>query len=216
MKAMNPLQETERMPPTSKRTRRYWPLLILGCIALLLVIFNVIVARPGSKGKRIELQTLKDLSELATVEYDVKKIIRFKDESWWTGRRAILIETSAILKAGIDLSELTSQDIKQEGDAITIYLPRPKLISLNMKPRDMKEIYNEAGIFRQNFSAAEKEIFLTQGQRDIMAKLDEIGIIGKAAVYSKLLLETWLKILGFREITILFKDPAKKSPSAPA
>lgn len=216
MKAMNPLQETERMPPTSKRTRRYWPLLILGCIALLLVIFNVIVARPGSKGKRIELQTLKDLSELATVEYDVKKIIRFKDESWWTGRRAILIETSAILKAGIDLSELTSQDIKQEGDAITIYLPRPKLISLNMKPRDMKEIYNEAGIFRQNFSAAEKEIFLTQGQRDIMAKLDEIGIIGKAAVYSKLLLETWLKILGFREITILFKDPAKKSPSVPA
>jgi hypothetical protein len=216
MKAMNPLQEIERMPPTSKRTRRYWPLLILGCIALLLVILNVIVARPASKGKRIELQTLKDLSELATVEYDVKKIIRYKDESWLMGRRAILIETSAILKAGIDLSELTSQDIKQEGDAITIYLPRPKLISLNMKPRDMKEIYNEAGIFRQNFSAAEKEIFLTQGQKDIMSKLDEIGIIGKAAVYSKLLLETWLKILGFREITILFKDPAKKSPSAPA
>ena len=110
------------------------------------------------------------------------------------------------------MSELTSRDIKQEGEAITIYLPRPKLISLNMKPRDMKEIYNDAEILRQDFSAAEKEKFLAQGQQDIMAKLDEIGIIGKAAVYSKMLLETWLKILGFREITILFKEPAKSPP----
>lgn len=205
---MNPLQEMEEMSPTSKRTRRYGSLLILGCIALLLVIVNIIIARPEAKKKKVELQTLQDLSELATVEYNVKKIVKYKDESWLMGRRAILIETSAILKAGIDMSELTSRDIKQEGEAITIYLPRPKLISLNMKPRDMKEIYNDAEILRQDFSAAEKEKFLAQGQQDIMAKLDEIGIIEKAAVYSKMLLETWLKILGFREITILFKEPA--------
>ena len=205
---MNPLKETERMPPTTERTRRYRQLLILAGIALPLLVVNFIVARPGSKGKKVELQTLQDLSELATVEYNVRKIVKYKDESWWTGRRAILIETSAILKAGIDLSELTSRDIKQEGEAITIYLPRPKLISLNMKPRDMKEIYNDAEILRQDFSAAEKEKFLAQGQQDIMAKLDEIGIIGKAAVYSKLLLETWLRILGFKEISILFKEPA--------
>ena len=205
---MNPLKETERMPPTTERTRRYRLLLILASIALPLLVVNFIVARPGSKGKKVELQTLQDLSELATVEYNVRKIVKYKDESWWTGRRAILIETSAILKAGIDLSELTSRDIKQEGEAITIYLPRPKLISLNMKPRDMKEIYNDAEILRQDFSAAEKEKFLAQGQQDIMAKLDEIGIIGKAAVYSKLLLETWLRILGFKEISILFKEPA--------
>ena len=205
---MDPLKETERMPPTTERTRRYRLLLILASIALPLLVVNFIVARPGSKGKKVELQTLQDLSELATVEYNVRKIVKYKDESWWTGRRAILIETSAILKAGIDLSELTSRDIKQEGEAITIYLPRPKLISLNMKPRDMKEIYNDAEILRQDFSAAEKEKFLAQGQQDIMAKLDEIGIIGKAAVYSKLLLETWLRILGFKEISILFKEPA--------
>ena len=211
---MNRLQETEDMSPTSERIRRFRLLLILAGIALPLLVVNFIVARPESKKKKVELQTLQDLSELATVEYNVKKIVKYKDESWLMGRRAILIETSAILKAGIDLSELTSRDIKQEGEAITIYLPRPKLISLNMKPRDMKEIYNDAEILRQDFSAAEKEKLLTQGQRDIMAKLDEIGIIEKAAVYSKLLLETWLRILGFKEISILFKEPAKQSAPA--
>ncbi len=212
---MNRLQETEGMSPTKGRTKRYRPLLILGGITLSFVILNVIVARQEPKGKKVELQTLKDLSELATVEYNVKKIVKYKDETW-LGRRAILIETSANLKAGIDLNELTSQDIQQEGEAITIHLPRPKLISLNMKPRDMREIYNDTDILRQDFSAAEKEKFLTQGQQDIMAKLDEIGILKKAADYAKLLMETWLKILGFKEITILFKEPAKKTVPATA
>jgi len=184
----------------------YRSLLILAAVATGLVIVNVIAARPGARERKIGIQTLKDLSELATVEYNIRKIVKYKDESW-LGRRAILIETTAILKAGIDMGEMTGQDIRQEGDAITVFLPKPKLISLNMKPRDMREIYNDAGMLRQDFSASEKEMFLSQGQADILKRLDEIGILKKAAAYTKLLLETWFKILGFKEITVMFKEP---------
>jgi hypothetical protein len=197
-----------------EKIRRYRLFLALTALAVFLLIFNIIAAPSAKKEKKVGAQSLKDLAEIATTEYTIKKIVRYKDVNL-LGSRAILIETTAILKAGIDLSEMNSQDIRQAGDAITIILPVPKLISLNMRPGDMKEVYNETGVLRDAFSADEKEKFLAQGQKDIMDKLEEIGILKKAGVYARSLLESWLKMLGFKEITIIFKEQARPEQARP-
>ena len=56
---------------------------------------------------------LQTMSDLATAEYVVTKIIKANDNKTWykVGNRKILMSCKASLVAGIDLSKLTEKDI---------------------------------------------------------------------------------------------------------
>jgi hypothetical protein len=194
--------------PQKKRTlpRR---LLILGAVILALLALNVAVPRQKAP-PRVGVRTLKDLAELATVEYNVTKIVSYKDVAWY-GDRKILFETAATVKAGIDLNELSDQDIRLEKDAaVTITLPQPKILLFNMKPEQMREIFNESGILRSNFTNQEKDGLLSQGEKDIRAKVATMDILERAARNARILVESWLKKMGFSEVRVLFKGPGRR------
>ncbi|HEX7502615.1 MAG TPA: DUF4230 domain-containing protein, partial [Acidobacteriota bacterium] len=152
-----------------KKSRVKKRLLFLGAVILALLAVNVVLPRRRGPAQ-LSARTLKDLAELATVEYSVTKIVSYKNVAWY-GDRKILFETAATVKAGIDLNELADQDIQLEGDSgVTISLPRPRILLFNMKPEQMREIFNESGILRSNFSNEEKDGLLSQGEKDIRAK----------------------------------------------
>jgi hypothetical protein len=187
-----------------KRTRAGKRLLLLAALILALLAVNVAVPRKKVP-PYVNARTLKDLAELATVEYNVTKIVSYKDVAWY-GDRKILFETAATVKAGIDLNELADQDIQLEGDAaVTISLPRPTILLFNMKPEQMKEIFNESGILRSSFSNQEKDGLLSQGEKDIRAKVATMDILQRAARNTRILIESWLKKTGFRSVNIVFK-----------
>lgn len=178
--------------------------LILGAVILGLLAINVAVPRKKVLPP-LNARTLKDLAELATVEYSVTKIVSYKDVAWY-GDRKILFETAAIVKAGIDLNELTDQDIQLEGDqAVTVTLPRPKILLFNMKPEHMREIFNESGILRSDFSNEEKDGLLSQGEKDIRAKVADMDILERAARNARILVESWLKKMGFASVRVEFQ-----------
>lgn len=179
-------------------------LLILGAVILALLAVNLAI--PQKKvPPYVGVRTLKDLAELATVEYSVTKIVSYKDVAWY-GDRKILFEAAATVKAGIDMNELTDQDIKLENDsAVTISLPAPKILLFNMKPENMREIFNESGILRSNFSNQEKDGLLSQGEKDIRAKVATMDILQRAARNARILLESWLKKTGFSQVHVVFK-----------
>ena len=179
-------------------------LFMLAAAAAVLLAVNLAVPRkrvPPTVGVR----TLKDLAELATVEYSVTKIVSYKDVAWY-GDRKILFEAAATVKAGIDLNELTDQDIKLENDAdVTVTLPAPKILLFNMKPENMREIFNESGILRSDFSNQEKDGLLSQGEKDIRAKVARMDILQRAARNARILIESWLKKMGFQTVHVIFK-----------
>ncbi|MCX6553991.1 MAG: DUF4230 domain-containing protein [Candidatus Aminicenantes bacterium] len=179
-------------------------LAVLAAAAAVLLAVNLAVPRkkvPPSVGVR----TLKDLAELATVEYSVTKIVSYKDVAWY-GDRKILFEAAATVKAGVDLNELTDQDIKLENDsAVTVTLPAPKILLFNMKPENIREIFNESGILRSDFSNQEKDGLLSQGEKDIRAKVGRMDILQRAARNARILLESWLKKMGFQAVHVVFR-----------
>ncbi len=186
-------------PP--KKNKR---LFILGAVILALLAVNVAVPRKKVP-PLLSARTLKDLAELATVEYSVTKIVSYKDVAWY-GDRKILFETAATVKAGIDLNELADQDIKLDGDAaVTVSLPRPKILLFNMKPEHMREIFNESGILRSDFSNQEKDGLLSQGEKDIRAKVATMDILERAARNARILVESWLKKMGFATVRVVFE-----------
>lgn len=188
-----------------KKSRARKRLLLLGAAILALLAVNLAIPREKVP-PYVGVRTLKDLAELATVEYSVTKIVSYKDVAWY-GDRKILFEAAATVKAGIDLNELTDQDIKQENDlTVTISLPAPKILLFNMKPEQMREIFNESGILRSKFSNEEKDGLLSQGEKDIRAKVGQMDILQRAARNARILVESWLKKMGFEAVHVVFKD----------
>jgi hypothetical protein len=191
--------DPQKMPRARKR------LLFLGAVILALLAINVAVP-PRRAQPQLSARTLKDLAELATVEYSVTKIVSYKNVAWY-GDRKILFETAATVKAGIDLNELADQDIKLEGDTeVTVTLPQPRILLFNMKPEQMREIFNESGILRSNFSNEEKDGLLSQGEKDIRAKVATMDILVRAARNARILVESWLKKMGFTAVRVVFKE----------
>ena len=187
-----------------KKPRAGKRLLILGAVILALLLLNVAVPRRKAR-PLLSARTLKDLAELATVEYSVTKIVSYKDVAWY-GDRKILFEAAATVKAGIDLNELSEQDIQVANDAdVAITLPAPKILLFNMKPENMREIFNESGILRSDFSNQEKDDLLSQGEKDIRAKVARMDILQRAGRNAKTLVESWLKKTGFTSVQVTFR-----------
>lgn len=161
--------------------------------------------------KQMEEQVGKitSLTELGTVEYVVTKIVKANDNATWYkfGDRKILFSCKAILKAGIDLSKLEDSDIKAniEKKSISITLPEAELLSVNLKPENIKLIYEKTSITRSSFSNKERDAILAQGEADILKSVPDMGIFDDAENNAKLFLEAFFKQAGFTNVNIEFK-----------
>src|SRR5690606_5451323 len=95
------------------------------CLWIFLLILGVSLSQCDAKkepSRMAEVLGLQKMSDLATAEYVVTKIIKSNDNKTWykIGDRKILMTCKASLVAGIDLSELTENDISIDGENITI------------------------------------------------------------------------------------------------
>ena len=173
---------------------------------LTLIIIMSLLFSCKKKNNINEVFALREMSELATVEYMVTKIIRASDDQTWykIGDRKILMSCEASVKAGIDMSAIKEENISIEGKSISLVLPKAHLISVNMKPENIKVEYQETGLFRSNFSAGERDQLMAQGEAQIKRSVDSLGIIQTAETNASLFISNYLKQLGYNRIHIRF------------
>lgn len=179
------------------------------CGKLYLILLLLVFVSCNNDSEQLEIQTkgkLRSLSELGTVEYVVSKIVKADDNATWYkfGDRKILFSCKASLKAGIDLSELSDEDIEIDVDqkSISLVLPKAKLLSFNMKPSDIKLVYERTAITRFPFSNVERDMIMKQGENDIRNNIAELGILTDAENNAKVFLESFLKHAGYTNISI--------------
>ncbi len=180
-------------------------------ILVSICFFALFFCKQDISYKQMEEQVGKitSLTELGTVEYVVTKIVKANDNATWYkfGDRKILFSCKAILKAGIDLSKLEDSDIQvnTEEKTITITLPNAELLSVNLKPENIKLIYEKTSITRSSFSNKERDAVLAQGEADILKSVPDMGIFDDAENNAKLFLEAFFKQAGFTNVNIEFK-----------
>ncbi len=170
---------------------------------LLFLIFSC-----NKEKEKTEVLALKEMSELATVEYIVTKIVRAEDNKTWfkVGDRKILMSCEASIKAGIDFSQIGEEDVTIDGKSIMMVLPKAHLISMNIKPEDVRVEYIETGFFRDEFSTAERDALLVQGEKQIRSSVESLGVLGAAEANASLFISNYLKTLGFNRINIRFSS----------
>jgi Protein of unknown function (DUF4230) len=157
-----------------------------------------------ASARQREILTIREMSELATAEYIVTKIIKASDNKTWykAGDRKILMSCRAFVKAGIDLSAISENNIQIEGKNITLQIPVSKIISLNMPPEDIKVEYQEIDIFRSPFKAGERDALAAQAEAQIRSGAEVTGILQTADANAKSFLTDFLKRAGYTGITI--------------
>ena len=184
-------------------------------LIILLLFYSFILTGCHSDSEKVDkkqqVMSLQKMSNLATAEYVVTKIIKASDDKTWykAGERKILMSCTASLVAGIDLSKLSEDDISIDGDNITINLPRAKLLYMNIKPEDIKTAYEEVSIFRTKFTSQEKNELAVQAENQIKESVQSLGILTTAETNASLFIDNFLKNLGYKKINIHFSTTPK-------
>ena len=178
---------------------------------LLLTIFMV----PGCSERvpedttQREIEAISQMRELSLVEYRVRKIVKANDEGEWykIGDRKILLSCTAYLKAGIDLSGFSAEnvDINRLDGSVTVTVPHAKLQSLDMPASEIREEYDHVTMLRHSFSAEERNALLRQGEKQIRSSVPSLGILEKAEENARRFFESVFTKMGFTSVEVVFE-----------
>jgi translation initiation factor 2 beta subunit (eIF-2beta)/eIF-5 len=144
------------------------------------------------------------MSDLATVEYTVTKIIKASDNKTWfkLGERKILMSCEAHIKAGIDMSAIDKNSFKVADKSVEVTLPPPKVISISIPPEGIKTEYEDISIFRDKFKASDRDALAAQAQNQIKNSIESLGILDQAKANTAFFVTNFLKKLGYENISI--------------
>ena len=177
-------------------------------ILLLLLCACLLCVGCGKSKKALakeKLSLLTEMAELGAVEYTITKIIKASDTKFYTiGDRKILFSCRATMKAGIDMTEFSQENVEIDGNHITITLPQPKVLSFNMPPEQARLEYEKVGALRFDFTAADRNDLLRQGEEAILADAPNLGILADAEANAKMFFEALLTQVGFEKINVVF------------
>lgn len=173
----------------------------------------------------VMLQQIQSTSRLYTAEYKVHKIVTHDDAvsidgkilgkdfsvALPVGKRKVAIPMDATLKAYIDMSQITEQDIRRDGDRIEIVLPKPHVV-LTSSSIDHDGIKQYVALLRSNFSDEELANYEAQGRKAIIADIPKMRILELAKVGAAHQLIPIISRLGFKQenVTITFIEDEKR------
>jgi hypothetical protein len=184
-----------------KRIFSFLPFFAIGSCLLLVSCHKKMPDTPET------IHALQNLQSLATVEYTITKVVKANDNADWykPGDRKILFTCQASVKAGVDLSAIQPDDITIDGKEIRIHLPSPKILTVNMPPENIKLAYSEVGLFRSDFTNAEKDALVAQAEKQIWNAGETAGIIAQAKLNTQTFMNNFLLQLGFEKIELTYE-----------
>lgn len=147
-------------------------------------------------------EQIKNLQEFGTSEYVLSKIIIAEDNQWYTiGDRKVIITMKASVVAGIDFSKIEIENVNN--NSISLKLPKPKIILLDIKPEDIEYNFFDISSTRSAFTNKELNDIQILGEKSIKGKIEDLKILDEANKNANLFLNKWLKSIGFKKINFL-------------
>jgi hypothetical protein len=157
------------------------------------------------------VENIRDLNELITMaSFDEVVISKnkinegdlltniFKTKSLDPRTSRIALIAKGRLFAGIDLKALKNEDLTVVKDSVAIKIPKAKIIDAIVNPSDC-DVFIEEGIW----STAEISELKAQARQKIIDRSIERKILEKAETKAKAVLESFLRSVGFKKVTIM-------------
>jgi hypothetical protein len=200
------------------KTRLVNALLIAGIVAGLVVLFAFILPQLSkltpSRSEAttpVIIQQVQTLNQLVTVKYVMEKVVDLQDVQpyndlivpGWGDNRVLMI-AHGIVKAGIDLSQITNGDVQISGKKIVFKLPRATITDFYLDDKQTQIIERTTGLLR-SFDKDLEQDARRQAELDIKRAAREAGILKDADDRARLQLTGLFRQMGFEDVE--FRGP---------
>jgi Protein of unknown function (DUF4230) len=117
--------------------RSWLAIIALGCVALIAVLW--FSKREKPLDPQAVVTQVRQLSQLATVEYTIQKVVGLKEEKQPVGSESILLIVQARVQGGVDLASLRAGDVTVGSDGtVALRLPPAKILNLSIDEKETK------------------------------------------------------------------------------
>jgi len=198
---------------------KLWGFRIFLTVLLLVVIASgatwLFFGSTFKKESTIAVEQVREIAKLATAEALVTVTIEEEDNKLFGKdisinlpgtKRELLLVVPATVIAGVDLKEITSDDIKVNEDKkeLEIVLPRATLIQEPAILMDHVKTISDEGLFRGEVKWDEGFDLAAEAQADIKDEVIKIGLLESAEKSAEKVLEGFFGNLGYT-VKLTFK-----------
>ncbi|WP_404405514.1 DUF4230 domain-containing protein [Jeotgalibacillus malaysiensis] len=154
------------------------------------------------------VEQIKDMNALATSQAFLKTVIDEEDNEvfGWdinlnlpgTERRVFMVVPGTVL-AGIDMDQISEEDIEvdEENKTVSLTLPRAKLLQEPAIQMDEVEAFTTKGIFRSNVNLEESVDFAAAAQEKMKKEAIDQGVLERAEINAELALTEFFEFTGY-------------------
>jgi hypothetical protein len=152
---------------------------------------------------------VRSLARLETIQYSIEKVITAEmgqgSFSFLFGDKLLFVAHGTVI-AGLDLSQLTSQDLKLEGTVLTVQLPEPEIFVATLD-NDKSYVYDrQKGLLNPGTIDLETQARQVAVQEIAKAAIAD-GILSEAKLNGENYLTRLFKTLGYQEVIFLYPTP---------
>lgn len=176
-------------------------------LATVTLFTNFTLTSKKSMSNSSVLTKVKAISELNTVEMYFNEILDYKDSLFFNDfeipftAKSFIFTVESKVKAGIDLSQLSAEDVTIDKKKITLKLPSPVVTSKEILV--YKAFDEKNGLFNEVTNNDTLQVL-----NEFTDKLDEkaitSGILDKAKESATTTVTGLLEIMGFDDVTITY------------
>ncbi len=152
------------------------------------------------------LRQVQGLQELATVKYHLERIVAVTDPGWFGDERLVLI-AHGVVKAGIDFSQVQSEDIRYDAaaGAVEMILPPPKILDVYLDERLTQVYLHEKSMLRR-LNKDLNQIARRDALAQIQSAARELGIKEDAEQRAEVQIKKMFEAFGIQQVTIQFRN----------
>jgi hypothetical protein len=182
---------------------------IVGCLFALVLGFGLLlgVLLPRLAGVRgpakiyttsTVLRQVQTLSQLVTVKYVLEKVVILEDTRWY-GESRVLLVAHGIVKAGVDLQQLKSTDLRMAEKSVRISLPPAVITDVYLDDDKTEVIERNTGLLRR-FDKDLEQNARRLANDEMRRAARNGGILADANERARLQLTLFFQQLGFEEV----------------
>ena len=159
---------------------------------------------PRTTTGSVVVEGIQDLDQLATVRWTESVPITKERggtelEQLVAGERILLVATGEV-EAGVNLTELQGDDVRVEGETVTIRLPEPEILSVSLDEEETRVYDRDLGPLNLRPDDDLVEEAREQALREVERAARENGILDYAEGNAEDSLRAFVTTLGFEEV----------------
>lgn len=172
---------------------------------------------PSVDVQSLVIQQIQSASDLTTAVYSMQAVVPTRQDAEIAG---LVIGTTKLLyvaygevRAGVDLSQVTAENVRVEGDRIRLLLPPPRILTSQIDVNRSKVYDYDRGFL--NLGPDTAPLLQSQAQQEalqqIVAAACNDGLLGKASDRARLVVSQLLKTAGYQTVQV---DSQPAAPTA--